>query len=195
MDAPDPFADGLPTLAADRLRLRPLRDADLPALVAIFGDADHLRYWSHGPLADLDAAREYLGGITAGWRERAFFQWGIDVAATRQLVGTVTLADWDRGNRRAEIGFILRPGVEGRGYATEAVRAALAFAFGPMGVHRVEADVDPDNAASLRLLDRIGFRREGLLRDRWFTFFGEWKDSLLLGLLADELLETSSARR
>ena len=195
MDAPDPFADGLPTLTADRLRLRQLDAADVPGLLAVFGDATHLRYWSHGPLADLDAARAYLDGITSGWQERSFFQWGIEETATRQLAGTVTFADWDRGNRRAEIGFILRPGAEGRGYATEAVRTALAFAFGPMGVHRIEADVDPDNAASLRVLERIGFRREGLLRDRWLTFFGAWKDSLVLGLLADELVGSGGGER
>ena len=193
MNAPDPFADGLPTLAAARLRLRSLGDPDLPALVAIFGDATHLRYWSHGPIADADAARAYLDGIAAGWRERSLFQWGIEEAATRQIVGTVTLAGWDRDNRRADLGFILRPGAEGRGLATEAVRTALAFAFGTMGLRRVEADVDPDNAASLRLLERLGFRREGLLRDRWFTFFGEWKDSVILGLLADELAPDGAA--
>ena len=76
--------------------------------------------------------------------------------------------------------------MQGRGLASEAVRASLAFAFGPMDLHRVEADVDPDNEDSLRLLERIGFKREGLLRERWFTF-GTWKDTVLLGLLAGDV--------
>ena len=70
-------------------------------------------------------------------------------------------------------------------HASEALRTALTFAFGPMNLHRVEADVDPDNAASLALLARLGFREEGRLAERWFTF-GAWHDTILLGLLASD---------
>jgi RimJ/RimL family protein N-acetyltransferase len=185
----DPFADGLPALDGARVRLRPVRPADEPALLAVFGDASHLRYWSHGPLADLDAARRYREEIEAGARDRTFFQWSITVPPADDLVGTVTLADWDRKNRRAEVGFILRPEAGGRGLATDAVRTALRFGISRMNLWRVEADVDPDNAASLRLLTRLGFREEGRLRDRWFTFFGEWRDSVILGLLAPDLAD------
>ena len=185
---PDPFAGGLPVLLGARVRLRPVRPGDEPALLAVFGDAGHLRYWSHGPLADLAAARRYREEIEAGTRDRAFFQWAITEPPADRLVGTVTLANWDRSNRRAEVGFILRPEAQGRGLAGDAVRAALRFGIDRMGLWRVEADVDPDNAGSLRLLTRLGFREEGRLRDRWFTFFGEWKDSLILGLLADDLV-------
>ena len=182
----DLFAHGLPTLNASRLRLRQLDASDVSSLLVLFGDAEALQYWSHGPLADLGAARGYLDGITSGWRDRAFFQWGIEEAESHRLVGTVTLGSWDRGNRRAEIGFILHPAYHGRGLATEAVRTALDFGFGPMNLHRVEADVDPANERSLRLLERLGFQREGLLRQRWFTF-GTWKDTVLLGLLAEDI--------
>ena len=185
MSSPDPFTEGLPTLGSDRIALRQLGGEDVPALRLIFGDPEHLKYWSHGPLSDLEAARTYLDGISSGWRDRTLFQWGIEERGSRQVVGTVTLAGWDPGNRRAEIGFILHPSRLGRGLATEAVRTALRFAFGPMNLHRVEADVDPDNAGSLRLLERLGFQREGYLRDRWFTF-GTWKDTVLLGLLAED---------
>ena len=178
------FENGLPTLDAERLRQ--VVEDDLDGLLAVFGDADALRYWSHGPLADREAARRYLGDIEAGRRDGSFYQWGIAEAASDRLVGTVTITAWDRENRRAEIGFILHPSMQGRGLASEAVRTSLAFAFGPMDLHRVEADVDPDNEASLRLLERIGFKREGVLRERWFTF-GTWKDTVLLGLLAGDV--------
>ena len=178
----DPFADGLPTLRAPRLRLRQPVAADAPDVLAVFGDAHALRYWSHGPLADLDAARAYLDDIQSGWRERTLFQWAIADLETDRLLGTVTLTSWDRTNRHAEIGFILHPTAQGRGLATEAVRTALAFSFGPMGLHRVEADVHPENDASLQLLERIGFEREGYLRERWCVF-GVWEDSVILGLL------------
>lgn len=181
----DPFSAGLPTIDGARVRLRPPDERDLPDLLATFGDADALCYWSHGPLADLDAARAYLDGIRDGWRDRTLFQWAVAGPEADRLLGTVTLCAWDQANRRAEVGFILRPEAQGRGLATDAVRAALAFGFGPMRLHRVEADVDPANAVSLRLLARLGFREEGRFRDRWFTF-GSWKDSVMLGLLAPD---------
>ena len=184
--AVDPFADGLPTLDGARVRLRPPRPADVPDLLALFGDAEALRYWSHGPLADLAAAQRYYRGMVAGLDARTLFQWAVTPPGEDRLVGTVTLVDWDRANRRAEIGFILHPSHQGRGLASDAVRAALAWAFGPMGLHRVEADVEPPNAASLRLLERLGFRREGLFRERWWTR-GRWTDSVMLGLLADDV--------
>ena len=181
----DPFAGGLPSLEADRLRLRHPREGDLPAFLDVFGSADDLRYWSHGPLADADAARTYLADIEDGWRQRRLFQWAISDVETDAMMGTLTLAAWDRDNRHAEIGFILARARWGRGLAHEAVRRALTFGFGEMGLHRVEADVDPENEASLALLEKLGFRREGLLRERWFTF-GSWKDSVVLGLLASD---------
>ena len=185
----DLFTEGLPTLDAERLRLRHPQSSDAEAVLNLFGDADVLRYWSHGPLADLDAAYAYLDSIESGWRGRKLFQWAIAERESDQLIGTVTLASWDRDHRRAEIGFILHPRHQGLGLASEAVRTVLAFGFGPMHLHRVEADVDPENEGSLRLLERIGFKREGLLRQRWFTF-GTWKDTVLLGLLAEDLVSS-----
>ncbi len=185
---PDPFRNGLPTLGAGRVRLRAPRPpeadggADLDALWAVFSDAETLRYWSHEPFETRARAAEYLDSISRGAAERTLFQWAIADQETDALLGTVTLTGWDRTHRRAEIGFLLGRTHWGRGLASEAVRAALTFAFAEMALHRVEADVDPENGASLALLARLGFREEGRLAERWFTF-GSWKDSVVLGLL------------
>ncbi len=193
---PDPFRDGLPVLdgvatgTPPRVRLRPPRapeadgGADLDALFALFSDADALRYWSHGPLATRNEARVYLAAT-----DGTALPWAVADAATDALVGRVTLHHWDRDNRRAEIGFMLARAHWGRGVASEAVRAALGYGFGALGLHRVEADVDPENAASLTLLGRLGFRAEGHLAERWFTY-GAWRDTVLLGLLASDYVAT-----
>ena len=186
-DAPDPFVDGLPALAGRAVRLRQPRESDVPALLAIFGDAETLRYWSHGPLADLAAARTYYDGIVSGLADRTLFQWAITAPDTDRLVGTVTLVDWDRANRRCEIGFILHPSAWGRGLASDAARTVIRWAREHMGLHRVEADVEPPNAASLKLLERLGFEREGHFRERWWTR-GRWTDSVMLGLLTEDLV-------
>ena len=186
---PDPFSNGLPVLDGARVRLRPPRQpeadggADLDALWAIFSDAETLRYWSHEPFETREQATEYLAGIDRVLAERSLFQWAIADKETDALLGTVTLTAWDRAHRRAEIGFILGNAHWGRGFGSDAVRTVLAFAFSKMRLHRVEADVDPENGASLALLRRLGFHEEGRLAERWFTF-GEWRDSVVLGLLA-----------
>lgn len=186
----DLFASGLPTLESDRLRLRHPHEADVPAFLRVFGNAKDLQYWSHGPLADEAAARAYIADIERFWRERSLFQWVVADRETDTMMGTVTLNRWDQDNRHADVGFILGRDHWGQGFAQEAVRRLLSFGFDEMNLHRVEADVDPDNAASLVLLDRLGFQREGHFRERWFTF-GTWKDSVMLGLLARDLTPPS----
>jgi RimJ/RimL family protein N-acetyltransferase len=98
----------------------------------------------------------------------------------------------DAANRRAEVGFGLCSEFWRQGYMREALAALVRFAFGTLGLRRLEADVDPRNENSLRLLDRLGFRREGLLRERW-NVGDEIQDSAFLGLLAGEWRDEPAA--
>lgn len=175
--------DRLPTLTTTRLRLRHLDPGDVPALYAIFSDLRVMRFWSSGPLADVAAAAALRDDVERLAREDALYQWGIERRDAPGVVGTATLFRIDRTHRRAEIGFALHPEQWGRGYAGEAVGALVAHAFDERGLHRLEADVDPRNEASLRVCERLGFVREGLLRERYHVN-GEIQDSVILGLLA-----------
>jgi RimJ/RimL family protein N-acetyltransferase len=179
------MSDGLPTLAGEGLVLRQLQGSDAGRLFEIFSDPAVMRYWSRGPFKDIGEAHELLAAINRGWREEEFFQWGVAAARTEEVIGTVTLFRIDRGHRRAEIGFAIGSAWWGQGFGAAAVTRLLEFAFVELGLHRLEADVDPRNVASLRLLERLGFRREGLLRARYHVA-GEIQDSVLLGLLRDE---------
>ena len=111
-----------------------------------------------------------------------FLQWAI-ARDDDALIGTCSLFEISPSNRRASLGYALTRAHWGMGHALEATRLAVAHAFGTMALHRLEADVDPRNAPSLRLLERLGFEREGLLRERWHVA-GETQDSLIYGLLA-----------
>lgn len=180
-----PAVAALPLLAGPRLRLRQLQAADLPALFAVFSDPAVMRYWSHPPFATPDDARWYLADIEAGRVNRTLWQWGIARNEDDAVIGTVTVYAVDAGNRRAEIGYALGSAHWRRGYAEEALRAVLAHAFGPLGLARIEADIDPRNGPSCRLVEKLGFRCEGLLRERWYVG-GEFAHSALYGLLARE---------
>lgn len=175
----------LPTLDTPRLRLRWLEDRDLAALLATFSHPDVLRYWGGDPAHDEDGARRLLAQVREGFALRELFQWGIARRADDQVVGTCTLIRLDARNRRAEVGFALGREHWGHGYAGEAVAAVLALAFERFGLLRVEADADPRNARSIALLERLGFRREGLLRERWLVG-DEVQDSAVFGLLRRE---------
>lgn len=172
----------LPTIDAGRISLRRISEEDLGAFFNIFSNAEVMRYWSTPPLADRSAAIELLREIHEGFERRALFQWGIARRTDDALMGTATLFNLDLGNRRTEIGYALGRAYWGNGYMQEALRALLAYAFEVLDLHRIEADVDPRNAASIRTLERLGFQREGFLRERWHVN-GEIQDAFFYGLL------------
>ncbi len=183
----------LPTLRTGRLVLRALAPADAPALFAIFGDPAVCRYWSRPPLPDLHAATELQAEISRHFAARTLFQWGIAERETDAIVGTCTLAALSPEHRRAEVGFALRRAVWGRGYIAEALPALLGFAFDVLDLHRLEADVDPRNGPSIRALERVGFAREGYLRERYFLH-DEVQDAIVYGLLRREWTDPSIGR-
>jgi RimJ/RimL family protein N-acetyltransferase len=178
------LGDRLPTLDAGRVRLRWLTDADVPALFAIFGDPQVTRYWGFAVLPDLAAAAALLADIHREFRAGTLFQWGVE-ATGGPLVGTCTLARLDPANRRAELGFALGRAFWGRGYIAVALPAVMEFAFGRLGLHRIYADTDPRNAPSIRALERLGFLREGVLREHYLVQ-GEPQDAVVYGLLRSE---------
>jgi [ribosomal protein S5]-alanine N-acetyltransferase len=177
--------DKLPTLQAERVALRWLADPDVDALYEIFSHPEVVRYWSSPQMTSRREAEALLTDIHRYFRERSLFQWGVELLSEGKIIGTCTLAHLDARNRRAEIGYALSHDHWGNGLMKEALTTLFDFAFGAMGLHRIEADVDPDNVTSIALLERLGFRHEGYLRERWLVA-GAVHDSLLLGLLAKE---------
>jgi RimJ/RimL family protein N-acetyltransferase len=108
-----------------------------------------------------------------------------DTQGGRAVVGDITLWAVDDSLSLGEISWVFDPAAGGRGLATEAARAVLDLAFGHYGMHRVRVRMDARNAASARLCERLGFRREGLLRQDWLIK-EEWTDTLVYGMLAPE---------
>jgi ribosomal-protein-alanine N-acetyltransferase len=180
-----PGAPRLPTVECGRVRLRALTRDDVPALYAIFADPEVARYASRPPMASEAEAADYLASIERGFVERTLYQWGMERVEDGRVVGTMTLAHVDAAHARAEVGYMLGREHWGQGYLTEVLPAAVRFAFESLGLHRLEADADPRNAASVRALERVGFRREGYQRARYLQL-GEWQDAVLYGLLRGE---------
>lgn len=184
-------ADRLPTLTTKRLSVRWLEQSDAPSLYEIYSNSKAMRYWSTTPWTDPSEGAECIASIHHCFAAQSLFEWGVVRIEDDALIGTCTLAQIDADHRRAEIGFMLRPDCWGRGYMTEAVHALLEFSFRTLNLHRIEADVDPRNTSSIRLLERFGFQREGYVRERWFVG-EEINDGILYGLLHREYSYPSS---
>lgn len=169
-----------PTLTTDRLRLRQLRGEDAEALHPVLSDTEVMRWWSSGPHGSLDETAAYLGYNVADGQGHLCWAitMGDDVAR-----GWVMLSDRRPGV--AEIGYILARDQWGNGIAHEAIKRVIGHGFTDMSLRRIFADTDPENTASVALLQRLGFQREGLLRDEWETHIGI-RDSLIFGLLCGE---------
>ena len=158
-----------PTLETERLLLREIVQDDVPALFAVHGDPEAMKWFGVDPLAD-EAAAVKLVDLFASWRSLANpgTRWGIQIKGQSSLVGTCGLFAWHRNWRKCALGYELNPNSQGNGYMQEALRTCLAWGFEYMELNRVEAQVHPGNAASLRSLERLGFRQEGLLRQLGF---------------------------
>lgn len=176
----------LPTLETPRLVLRQLELRDVSALFGVFSDGRVTRYTSHPPFAAIQDAEELLTRIDCGRLGDVFYEWGIADRKTDVVVGTVTLFHWERAHHRADLGYAVAADLWNRGFGTEAVGRAIEYAFLELDLHRLEADVDPRNVGSLRLLEKLGFVREGF-RPHTYLVDGEWQDSVLLGLLRPDV--------
>lgn len=183
----DPLAghDTLPTLTAGRYQLRPLCAEDRQAIFAIFSDPEVTQFWGFSTFERLEQADAFIAATVAGFHERQLLEWGVVPEGGDAVIGTVALTEWSREHRRAEIGYALERGWWGCGVMQTVLPELLHFGFGVLGLHRIEADVDPRNVASIRHLERLGFQREGYQRQRYLVN-GELQDAVLFGLLRGE---------
>lgn len=172
-----------------RLLLRPITPADDQAFLRIFSDPETMKYWSRGPLDGLDEAIVMVQEEIEWGETDKCLNWGIARIEDGGLLGKVSLFDFDKKHLRAEIGYVIDRSYWNRGLVSEALAPVFAHAFDEIGLHRLYADVDPGNLASLALLKKFGFRREGLTRESYMVQ-GRWHDSVILGLLEDDYRDT-----
>ncbi len=175
---------GVPTLTTDRLRLRPLTEADTGAIFALYSDPQVTRYLSRPTMATPADAQAAIERAAEEFAAGTAIRVGL-AGADDRVIGTGNLLHFNWGCRRAEVGYALLPAFWGQGLASEATAALVAYGFETLDLHRLEAELDPRNEASARVLARQGFVKEGLLRERWIVG-DEISDSLLMGLLRSD---------
>lgn len=174
-------------MRTERLLLRPFEPGDLGALHAIHSDEQVVR-WLYNGARSLEETRELLARKIAGNALRGEGEWlsvAVVLAQTGELVGDVSLLWASEAHRQGELGFVFGAPHHGKGYATEASRPVLDFAFAELRLHRVVGRLEPRNVASARVLEKLGMRREAhLVENEWVK--GEWQSELVYAVLARE---------
>jgi RimJ/RimL family protein N-acetyltransferase len=174
-----------PTLTTDRLRLRPFSEADAEALFSLHSNAHVLRYWDSAPWTDRARAERFLAASRQMAAEGTGARLAIDRLSDASFIGWCSLSRWNPDYRSASMGYCLDDAAWGQGYATEAARAVLQWAFDTLDLNRVQAEADTRNVASARVLEKLGFVQEGTLREDCVVN-GDVSDSWVYGLLRRE---------
>jgi RimJ/RimL family protein N-acetyltransferase len=174
----------------ERLRLRPFASADADALFALHSNAYVLRYWDSPPWTDRARAERFLTACTQIEEEGSGARLAIERICDGAFLGWCGLSRWNPDYRSAALGYCLDEAAWGHGYATEAAHALLRWAFDTLDLNRVQAETDTRNVASARVLEKLGFEREGTLREDCIVN-GDVSDSWVFGLLRRQWQSTS----
>src|SRR5687767_1456930 len=166
-----------PALDSERLHLRELRPADAAAVFGIRGDHEVTKYNGGLPYKTVDQAGGLIDSIASAYRDKRSIRWGITLKSDPKstVIGMVGYNYWVRTDYRASIGYDLARVHWGQGIMPEAVRAMLDFGFTNMNLNRIEADASSENLNSIRVLEKLGFQREGMQQEQYFEE-GEFYD-------------------
>ena len=170
-------------LTTERLVLREFRATDWPAMLAYQSDPRYLRYYEWTERTPEDV-RAFIQRFLDQQQEtpRIKFQLAITLKGSDELIGNCGVRMASAGAREADIGYELAPQYWGQGFATEAARAIVQFGFTQLRPHRISAWCIAENAGSVRVLEKLGMRQEGRLREKEY-FKGRWWDTLLFAVL------------
>ena len=174
-----------PTLHTDRLGLRPFTAEDADALWSLHSSALVLRYWDAPPWGEPARAERFIAACRQMAEEGTGARLAVDRASDGAFLGWCSVTRWNPDHRSAAMGYCFTERAWGHGYATEAADALLRWAFETLDLNRVQAETDTRNVASARVLEKVGFVREGTLREDCVVD-GEVSDSWVFGLLRRE---------
>lgn len=180
-------------LTTQRLVLREFMEQDFAAMLAYQSDARYLEYypWTERRPEDVRRLLQlFLSYQQAQPRHK--FQLAVTLKADQRLIGSCGLRTEAVDARQGDLGYELAPQYWGQGYATEAARAMLEFGFAELKLHRIWSWCIAANLPSARVLERLGMRQEGQLRDKEY-FKGRWWDTRLYAILESEWLASEPA--
>jgi [ribosomal protein S5]-alanine N-acetyltransferase len=154
-----------PELETERLLLREITEDDSEAIFACFSKDEVTKYYGQETLESLEQAKKFVEFFSKNFNEKRGIRWGIERKGTQGIIGTIGFNAWSPKHKRAEIGYEIHPIHWRKGYASEAILKVLDYGFRELELNRIGAIVFIENEASNHLLMKMGFQKEGVLKD------------------------------
>ena len=181
------FPVTIPLLETDHLILRALTPGDRAAVFSVFADPRVAVPTHIAPFTGIEQADELIAGFSGRFAAQGGIRWGLTLKEDDTLIGTAGFPSIDPATYRARIGYNLAYAYWGQGLATEAVRALVGLGFAQINLNRIEATTNLDNTGSMRVLSKVGFSEEGILRDYvYWRERGVFYDARLYAILRRE---------
>ncbi len=171
-----------PELATERLNLRELKDADKTEIFALRSSEPVMKFIARARMETMDEAQRLINRLNTGIANNEWIFWGVVLKGEQKIIGTVCIWNISEKDMRAEIGYDLMPEFQGKGLMQEAVNAILDYGFNQMKLHSMEANINPDNVASIRLIEKHNFVREAYFKENVF-FGGQFRDTVIYSLI------------
>ena len=157
-----------PELETKQLILRKIVENDAGEILECFSNEEVLRYYGQKSLESIDQVKEIIKNFSKGYEEKRLIKWGIQLKGKEKLIGIIGFQEWYSEHRKANVSYALFPEHWKKGYATEAVHEAISYGFNELQLNRIGAIVFTQNSGSIALLSKLGFKKEGTLREYMF---------------------------
>ena len=174
-----------PVLETTRLILKKVDTEHLDQLFELLSNPEVAKFDYFYPVTSIKEVTKFIDRYREEIENGEEITWAIVLKETNKLIGTCCLGDFDEYARRLEIGYSIIQSQWGNGYATEAVEVVIDYGFNNMNLNRIEATITPGNDSSVRVLKKLNFNREGIVRERDFIK-GKLEDGIIMALLKKE---------
>ncbi len=171
-----------PNLQTTRLELRQIHESDAKDLYVLRSDKRVMQYIDRPMAERIEDALALINKIEESLKANEGITWGISLRNDSRLIGTIGFWRMDKPNYRAEIGYMLHPEMQGKGLMHEAISAVIKYGFENLNLHSIEANVNPLNVVSKKILEKNGFVQEAYFKENYY-YNGKFLDSLIYSLV------------
>lgn len=182
MEFKEAVFDKFPVLETKDLLLREMLLSDSEEVFEVFSSAEAMKYFGKHPFKEMSEAVERINQIRGDFQNKVGIRWGICFKSSDKLIGSVGIWRIDRKHFRGEIGYELSPKQWGKGIMLEPIKLVVDFGFHKMNLHTIEANTDPGNIASTKILEKSGFKNEGRTTESYY-FDGEFTDTVIYSIV------------
>lgn len=181
------FPSTIPILHSKRLTLSPIEEEDAKYYFSFCSNPEVMRPWGMKVHQSLQETKELILFLDEEFKKKQMIRWGIRELGSLVLIGDIGFWRFVNPRSRAEIGAKLAPQYWNKSYMTEAMSTVIVYGFQIMKLNSIEGNIDPENKSSIRLVEKLGFERDGYIKEHSFcTFREKFVDTLLYSLRASQ---------